>query len=155
MSNLFEEINSLYIDEESKNLLKKIIEYQRKYFEKKEKNYIKFNLMLETNDKTLMEKIKDILSKSSSQFEYTKTGSLVLSCFKVEDDLSKYFEEAGLVLLKDLKAVETNDTSFKNKFFYTLKEELNTESITIIAGTKDEIENFINNGLRDYFELTI
>ncbi len=155
MSDLFNDINSLYIDEESKNLLKKIIEYQRKYFEKKEKNYIRFNIMLETNDKTLMEKIKDILSKSSSQFEYTKTGSLVLSCFKTEEDVSKYYEEAGLVLLKDLKAVETNDTSFKNKFFYTLKEELVKESITIIAGTKDELENFINNGLRDYFELTI
>ena len=39
MASLFERINKLYVNEESKNLLKKIIEYMRKYQEKIETNY--------------------------------------------------------------------------------------------------------------------
>ena len=42
----FEKIDKLYIDEKSKDTLKKIIEYIRKYNEGIEKNFISFNMCI-------------------------------------------------------------------------------------------------------------
>ena len=44
MKELFNKINSLYISNESQELLKKMIEYMRKYNEGIETNYIPFNI---------------------------------------------------------------------------------------------------------------
>ena len=49
MITLFDKINKLYIKDESKELLKKIIEYMRKYNEGIETNYIPFNILIEAN----------------------------------------------------------------------------------------------------------
>ena len=65
MTTLFDRINNLYINEESKELLKKIIEYMRKYQEKIEKNYVNFNLILETNNSETKNEVIDILFESS------------------------------------------------------------------------------------------
>ena len=42
----FELIDNLYIDEKSKEILKKILEYIRKYNENIEKNFILFNMCI-------------------------------------------------------------------------------------------------------------
>ena len=61
MTTLFDRINSLYVDEDSKELLKKIIEYMRKYQEEIEKNYVNFNLIVETNNDDTKNEVIDIL----------------------------------------------------------------------------------------------
>ena len=48
--NLLEDINNLYLDNESKNLLKQIIEYMDKYSKKEESNYINFNILINGNN---------------------------------------------------------------------------------------------------------
>ena len=45
----FEKLEKLYITEQSKNTLKKIIEYMRKYSEGIEKQYIPFNMCIYSN----------------------------------------------------------------------------------------------------------
>ena len=59
MITLFDKINKLYIKDESKELLKKIIEYMRKYNEGIEKNYIPFNILIEVNNKETKEELKE------------------------------------------------------------------------------------------------
>lgn len=56
MTTLFDKINKLYVNDESKELLKKIIEYMRKYNEGLETNYIPFNIIIEVNNKETKEK---------------------------------------------------------------------------------------------------
>ena len=46
MENVFKRIEELYIDDKSKEILKKIIEYIRKYNEKIEKQFISFNMSI-------------------------------------------------------------------------------------------------------------
>ena len=46
MAELFEKIDNLYIKEESKETLKKIVEYLRKYNEGIEKQYIPFDMCI-------------------------------------------------------------------------------------------------------------
>ena len=50
MSSLFDKINFLNISEENKNLLKKIIEYMRKYQSGIEKQYVPFRLIINVNN---------------------------------------------------------------------------------------------------------
>ena len=61
MTSLFLKINDLYISDESKDLLKKMIEYMRKFHEKTETNYVPFRLIIKSNTDSLIEEINDIL----------------------------------------------------------------------------------------------
>ena len=54
-------IDDLYITDESKELLKKIILYMEKYNNKEESNYITFNITLESTDKTTINNIGNLL----------------------------------------------------------------------------------------------
>ena len=70
MITLFDKINKLYIKDESKELLKKIIEYMRKYNEGIETNYIPFNILIEVNNKETKEELIYILEQASINFKY-------------------------------------------------------------------------------------
>ena len=72
MITLFDKINKLYIKDESKELLKKIIEYMRKYNEGIETNYIPFNVLVEVNNKETKEELIYILEQASINFNYIK-----------------------------------------------------------------------------------
>ena len=58
------EIDNLYLDDESKSLLKQIIEYMDKYSKGEETNYINFNIIFECKTKECRNKIIDILIES-------------------------------------------------------------------------------------------
>ena len=66
MVSLFTKIDNLYIDDESKKLLKKIIEYMRKYNEKIETQYIPFNLRLITKNSNLEKIVKKKLEQEAT-----------------------------------------------------------------------------------------
>ena len=73
MEEWFSKIEKLYIKEESKNLIKKIIEYMRKYNEKIEANYISFNIQLIINNQENVETIVSILEEAMILFNYGLT----------------------------------------------------------------------------------
>ena len=84
MKNIFDEINNLYITDKSKDLLKKIIEYMRKYYEGIEKNYVNFSLILNINNKDTRAKINNILYNSSISYNYIDSRNKVsLSLYKI------------------------------------------------------------------------
>ena len=72
MKEKFDKINELNIEDSSKDTLKKIIEYMRKYNEKIESNYIPFNISIIVDDKDLSNEIANILKDSAIFFSYVE-----------------------------------------------------------------------------------
>ena len=91
MEEWFSKIEKLYITDESKNLIKKIIEYMRKYNEKIEANYISFNIQLISNNQENVETILDILEQAMIMFNY---------------GLSKDYSEVSMYRVKSDEALE-------------------------------------------------
>ena len=123
MKNIFDDINSLYITEESKELLKKIIEYMRKYNEKIETNYVNFNLILEINNDMTRKKINDILYNASITYNYIDTkDKLDISLYKTKD---KYeLNKISFLTLYDVKGISLECVTDNKKFIYDIEEYL-------------------------------
>lgn len=142
MITLFDKINKLYIKDESKELLKKIIEYMRKYNEGIETNYIPFNILIEINNKETKEELINILETASINFNYIKNNNKKeISLINLEKDI-KY--DAGFITLTNLKGINNIDTQDQTKLFNNLEEFLEKEekTTTLVIGTKEEISNF-------------
>ena len=75
----FKKIEELHITEESKELLKKIIEYIRKYNEKIEKQFISFNMCIYSENEEVKKDILDILNQNINYFSYMKKGNRDIS----------------------------------------------------------------------------
>ena len=159
MTTLFDKINKLYIKDESKELLKKIIEYMRKYDEGFEKNYIPFNIIIEVNNKETKEEIEDILSTSALEFNYIKNNTKKdISLYDLETDIE--FEKYGFITLTNLSGINLEDSSDQNKFFNGFEEflKLENKTITLVIGKKEEITNFFlgKESIKNkYFDFTI
>ena len=155
MTSLFENINKLYITDESKNLLKKIIEYARKYNEGIEKNYIPFNLILETNNNKLKEEIIYILSYSLKYFSYIDNSKKNISLYELDDDFN-----SGFISIDNLNGINLEEDKNRKKFFHNLEEYLkeDNKSSILVIGTNEEVSSFFlgNENIKNkYFDLKI
>lgn len=142
MTTLFDKINKLYINDESKELLKKIIEYMRKYNEGIETNYIPFNIILEVNNKETKEDVINILEQSSTFFNYIKNNNKkTISLFSLEDSIE--YEKYGFIHLINLKGLNDIEISKQQNLFNKFEEYLSKEdkSMVVISGSKEEITN--------------
>ena len=114
-------IDNLYIDDESKILLNKIIQYIKDYSEGKEKNYLTFNICIESNDKSTISEIIDVLTHYTTKYKYINGNkNLELSLYKLSEatDITKYYQDNSIISIKDLDAISMNDVNFHKKFFY-------------------------------------
>ena len=142
MITLFDKINKLYIKDESKELLKKIIEYMRKYNEGIETNYIPFNILIEVNNKETKEELIYILETASINFKYIKNNNKkTISLINLEKDINY---DAGFITITNLKGINNIDIQEQTKLFNNLEEFLQKEekTTTLVIGTKEEIQNF-------------
>ena len=165
MEEWFAKIDKLYITDASKNLLKKVIEYMRKYNEQIEKNYISFNFQISTDNTETLETVVDIIEEAMSLFSYTENENFCeVSMYRVKNDEqieSLYEEKYGLIFINDLKGYEINENSFKEKFNHTFSELVRyyEKTITVVAGKKKEdLDNFFINMPKlknDYFDFYI
>lgn len=147
------EIDELYLDNDSKILIKKIIQYMQKYNNKEEDNYINFNISINSKDSALIDSIVKILSEALSAYQYANnSNSSSLSLYKLDklEDLDEYYK-AGIVVIKDFKALDMRDDNYKNKFIYLLKEKMNLHNMTIIADEEYLLEQFylLDNSLKE------
>lgn len=143
-------IDSLFISDESKELLKKIINYMELYSKKKESNYIPFNIRINGEDDGTINKIIDIIKFYSSKYAYVFNDKCVnysLYNLSKEEDISDLYNN-GIVHISSLEAISLKDVSFKKKFIYLFCEELKKRSITIITGKRDVVDEFILNDPR-------
>ncbi len=146
--NYIDKIDELFISDESKILLKKIISYMEKYDKKEETNYISFNISLETDDNNLNKEISDILNYYAKKYNYVDGNSITnVTLYKLEkpDALTEFYNKNSLINITDLDALEMNDVNFKKKFFYILKESIGLKKITIVTGKKEILKSFLQN----------
>ena len=144
--NLLDDINSLYIDNESKNLLKQITEYMDKYAKKEESNYINFNIIIECNTDENVNKISNIISKSVNSNHYIKNkNAYTLSLYELSNkvDIKDIYKDYGIIVLKDLKAFLMLDDNARKMFLYNLKTNLKN-NITLLCGSKEDLNVFLS-----------
>ena len=159
MSSLFDKINFLNISEENKNLLKKIIEYMRKYQSGIEKQYVPFRLIVNVNNNTLREEIVNILYESAKYYDYLDNSEKKeISFYSLEDkyDFTKY----GLLLMNGVSGANIQEENKIKKYIYELSEFLdkNTKCITLISGNNEELSGFFlgrNDFKTNYFDFEI
>ncbi|MBO4293185.1 MAG: AAA family ATPase [Clostridia bacterium] len=148
MKDIFEEIDNLYIDDSSKDLLKKIVEYMRKYNEKIEKQYISFNLKMYLNNKETISKIVKILLDSADIFKYLKAGEAAYySMYDIEEVKqleSVYGGKNSIVVLQNFEGFNEKEDSFKNKFvskFDEFLEKSENQVLTILCAKNKDLIN--------------
>lgn len=145
MANFFERIDKLYISQESKNVLKKIIEYIRKYSESIEKQYIPFNLCIYSNNNETIENITQIIADTVTFFSYVKKGiSIEASFYEIEkqEQLNQiYNSKNSVILFKDIDGFISKNQDVKDKFLHRLEDiilEKPNEFVTILSSKNKE-----------------
>ena len=160
----FEKLEKLYITEQSKNTLKKIIEYMRKYSEGIEKQYIPFNMCIYSNNKETTYGIIDIISDAVTFFSYIKRGTTIETSFynleKTEQINEIYSKENSIIVLKDFEGLSAKEKEFKDRFLHNMKEKLEENQkdfLTIlISKTPEIIEQAMQSDMIEkYFEFKI
>ena len=142
MATLFDKINKLYVDDESKELLKKIIEYMRKYDEGIETNYIPFNVIVEVNNKETKDDLISILESACISFNYIKNNNKKqISFINLDKDISYDY---GFITITNLKGINNIDASEQTKFFNNLEDFFSKDekTTTLVIGSKEEVLNF-------------
>ena len=145
-ANVLEDIDSLYIDNESKNLLKQIMEYMDKYSNKEESNYINFNIIIQGNNKETVNSIMNILKKNANSNHYVdgiNASELSLYDLNNKVDINDIYSKNGIVVIKDVESILMQDENDKKMFFFNLKNNLGKKKITIIEGNESDINMFL------------
>ena len=159
--NFEEEIDKLHIDDESKSLLKKIVDYIVNYTS--DKRYIPFNIsIIKLTDKTV-ESITKILSSAVKSSNYLKNSKVSeISLYNLDEDpFSDSYTSDGIIIIKDLDGLELEDVTNKQKYMHLLKEciEENKNITLLVSNNKTELNNIFtyNKELKDkwfVFELS-
>ena len=149
-------IDSLFISDDSKVLLNKIIKYMEDYYNKNESNYLPFHITIETRDNNTINDLTNIIKYYASKYNYVeKKNSINLSLYKLDktDDLEKYFKDNGVITFTDLDSLSMQDVIYHKKFFYNLTELTKGKNITILAGKKDVLNSFLleDNNLKNIY----
>ena len=140
-----EEIDSLPITDESKELLKKTILYMKKYKEESGTMYLSFNFLIETDNRETKEKIEKLLESAIKKYNYVSTtNSLKLSFYEMDDldEVKKSLESNSIIILKDIKGLELKEANYQKKFFHLLEDNVVLNKIFLVEGTKQEIDYF-------------
>ena len=143
-------IDNMFLSNESKELLKKIINYISNY---KENNiYVNFNIIIESKNKELINDITNLINNISLSNKYTKgIGINNISLYRLEDisPLEESYSNYSMVVLKDLEGLSLHDNNYNKKLLYIIKEHLKDKKITIITGNKNEINNLFSNDIEE------
>ena len=153
-------LDTLYLTDESKDLLKKIIQYMKDYHDGVEKNYLTFHILVESNDKTTIEAVCHVMEYYSFQYHYVEKNSVgQISFYKLDKvaDISRYYHEHGILSFSDVDAFEMKEITFQKAFFHDLEEFSNEKVITIVSGKKEQLKTFLheNQHLKNLFCFTL
>ena len=142
MASLFLKIDNLFVSDDSKELLKKMIEYMRKYNEKIETNYIPFRLIIKSNTDTLVNDISSVLYSAGTYFKYINNNRKDISLYKINKE--ENYNDYGLILMYDLNGINIRSDIDNREFIYELENSLkkDNKTINIIAGKYEEVTNF-------------
>ena len=146
-ADLIVDIDTLYLDNESKSLLRQILEYMDKYSRKEESNYINFNILINGNDSETVDNIAGILSKSVTNNHYIDNKNVYnLSLYDLNNkvDINEIYNKNGIIVIHDINSLLMQDENNKKIFFYNLKNNLIKNKITLLCGTLSDIKMFLS-----------
>lgn len=138
-----EEINKLFISDESKLMFKKIVNYIDNYTANKK--YIPFNICIVSLTNSTVESIVKILKSVVNKSKYlSDTKETYLSLFKLEENIfDKVYKDNNIVVLKDINGLELESTTDKQKYMHSLEDNIeNNKNISIITCSN---ENELNS----------
>lgn len=157
----FKKIDELHIKDESKELLKKIIEYIRKYNEKIEKQFISFNMCIYTENEEVKKDVLDILNQNINYFSYMKKGNAGIVSFYDIDKVEKlneiYSSNHNVISFEKSKAIDLKSQEDKEKILNKLNEKIkdNEQNILTVLSAKNKEELYgifsISDDLKNEF----
>ena len=141
-----EDIDSLYITNNSKILLKKIINYMTNY--KSNNIYVNFNIEILTNNHEVSQTIINLLNRVGTKSNYLEGNNInQISLYELEDinNIDELYKNANIVIFKDFEALNIHDSNFIKKLLYTMSKHLTDKKITILLGNTKDINYLFNN----------
>lgn len=118
-------IEALCVTETSKNLLKKMVVYMKRYKEQQEKQYIPFSICLYGEDQEMVSKIVEIVSDAATYFSYIPQGDTVETSFyaleKVEQIADIYKDPHQVIVWEDIDAFLNKEIEVQEKFWHQLE----------------------------------
>ena len=137
------DIDSLLLDNDSKELLKKIINYTKDYESGNVTNYINFNILFSSNNKETLENVLKALKGVSTKYiDNFKVKELSMYDYSKTKDFKNLFDN-GIVVIKDLKAFDMCDEQDKTQFMFNFKKNLSDKRIVILFDESHSIDNFL------------
>ena len=139
MTSCFALINDLAITEESRDLLKQIIEYMRKYHEGIESNYIPFHVIISASNEKVIREVNDILYREAKYFEYIDNDkSKEYSLYELDKELK--FNDYGYIYFTHLGGLNIIDDTKQKKFLYDMEELLKNDDKVMITLSGSDID---------------
>ena len=158
--NFDEEIQKLYISDESKELLKKIVSYILNY--NSDKRYIPFNISVVKLTDVVVENIRKIITSAVKKSKYLKdVKTSEISLYKLEENtFNNAYNSNDIVVIKDINGLELESINDKQKYMHLLEEciDKNKNITLLISNNEEELNNIFtyNKSLKDkYFVFKI
>jgi len=152
LKELYERIDDLYITEESKETMKKMIGYAKKYDDQEIKNYIPFDFRLYSDNRESTKAVVDIISEGLSYFNYVignKTYETSFYQASAEDLIKIYKSSYNFLVFKDFDGISGQKDLLKEGLLTIWEEKLINEGnkqLTIIVDKNEEkIDNAFDN----------
>ena len=144
-----EDIDKLLIEDKSKELLHKVVDYMKKYDSKEESKFLNFHLLIQSDNKETINKIEEIIKGAISKYKYLENAKTSEVSFYDLSDI----DATKNIFIKDIKGIDLKDNEFQEKFFHMLEENLTNKNLIILEGNKEEIDYFFefNSSLRDKY----
>ena len=157
LEEFFKRIDDAHLIPESKVVLKKMVDYARKYSDGIVKNYIPFNMRIYAdNDETLYD-IVNIIIDGFTYFGYMKNDEAVERSFYVVEDVTHitdlYNRTHSLVIFKDTDGLLNKDKATRDKLLNiwedTICDYSSLDGITTIVSdkNKEKIDELFSNNL--------
>jgi len=149
------EINKLHLTDESKELLKKVVNYIFNYTN--DKRYIPFNLTLLSKTDKCINTITDILKNAINHSKYVSNNKMIkFPFYNLNDEsINKVYKENGLIVLNDLDGIELEGINDKQKYMHTLESAIsNNKNISVLVYKEEkELNNIFtyNKDLKDKY----
>lgn len=169
LQEFFERVDDAHLTDDSKIVLKKMIDYARKFEEGIVKNYIPFNMRIYAEDDETLYSIANIIIDSFNYFGYMKNDEAVERSLYIVEEANHitdlYNRNNSLIIFKDIDGLLNKDKATKDKLLNILETSicdysgLNGITTIISDKTREKVDELLDSNitLKDKifdFELT-
>ncbi len=153
LNELFERIENLYLTDESKETLKKMMSYAKNYENNEIKNYINFDLRLYSDSREITRDVVEIIADGLSYFNYIQGNKIYETSFfqASEEDLIKiYKSNYNVLVFKDIDGISGQKELIREGILTIWEDKLLNEGNRKITIVVDKNEEKVNNGFSNH-----